>query len=138
MITKNLEAEKIAIQSVLDKYITSVEHADIEMYAQNIVHDQEMVNFGTDATERIVGWDALRAVMEAQNAALSETKIIASDVTVNISPDERFAWATSMWIFKAVMGRQAIELPVRCTWILEKFDSAWQIVHFHKSVGVTG
>jgi len=32
-----------------------------------------MVNFGTGAKERIVGWDTLRKVIEDQNAALSET-----------------------------------------------------------------
>jgi ketosteroid isomerase-like protein len=36
------------------------------------------------------------------------------------------------------MGRQAIEESVRCTWILERQDAGWKIVHFHKSVGTTG
>jgi ketosteroid isomerase-like protein len=137
MGTTNLEAEKFAIKTILEKYITSVENADIEMYAQNIVHDPNMVNFGTDASDHLVGWNALKKAIEAQNVALSGTKIIASEVTVNISPDARFAWATSLWDFKAMMAGQAIEVPVRCTWILEKKEYGWAIVHFHKSVGMT-
>ena len=38
-------------------------------------------------------------------------------------------------ILKSTMGEQAMQLPGRCSWILEKFDDEWKIVHFHKSVG---
>ncbi len=138
MTTLNVETEKSAIKSVLDGYITSIENGDIELYGKILAHDPDMVNFGTDATERIVGWDALREAILAQNAALSGTKITQSDVTINIAPDGRFAWATSMWDFRATMEGQSIELPARCTWILEKRDAGWTIVHFHKSVGVAG
>jgi len=131
----DIEAEKSAIKSVLTDYIVSIENEDIELYGKIFVHDPEMVNFGTGANERIVGWDALKKVIEDQNSALSETKIIQSDVTINISPDGKFAWATSLWDFKATMEAQVMQLPIRCSWILEKQSSDWKIVHFHKSVG---
>jgi ketosteroid isomerase-like protein len=128
-------AEKSAIKTVLDNYIISIENEDIDMYGKIFVHDPEMVNFGTGANERIVGWDTLKKVIEAQNSALSETKIIQSDVTINVSPDGEFAWATSLWDFKSTMDAQVMQLPVRCSWILEKRVNDWKIVHFHKSVG---
>jgi ketosteroid isomerase-like protein len=128
-------AEKSAIKTVLDNYITSIENENIELYAKIFLHDPDMVNFGTGAKERIVGWDTLRKVIEAQNAALSETKITQSNVTINLSPDGQFAWATSLWDFKSKMGTQVMELPIRCSWILEKSGKDWLIVHFHKSVG---
>ena len=138
MITVNIEMEKVAVKSTLDNYITSVEKADIALYAQTVAHDADMVNFGTRAGDRIVGWQALKEVIEAQNAALSGTKIVASDVRVQLSPEGQFAWATSLWDFKAAVGEQAIEMPVRCSWILEKRETGWMIVHFHKSVGMAG
>lgn len=128
-------AEQSAIKAVLDNYIESIENEDIEEYGKIFVHDPEMVNFGTGAKERIVGWDALRKVIEEQNAALSETKITQSDVTINLSPEGRFAWATCLWDFKATMEGQVMQLPVRCSWVLEKRGEEWKIVHFHKSVG---
>jgi len=133
--TVDITAEKSAIQAVLDNYITSIEDEDIELYGKIFVHDPDMVNFGTGANERIVGWDTLKKVIEDQNAALSETKITQSDVTINISSDRQFAWATSLWNFKATMETQVMQLPIRCSWILEKQDNEWKIVHFHKSVG---
>jgi ketosteroid isomerase-like protein len=128
-------AEKSAINGVLDSYITSIENEDIELYGKIFVHDSAMVNFGTGATERIVGWDALRKAIEAQNAALSETKISQSDVTINISPDGQVAWATSLWDFKSTMNAQILQMPIRCSWILEKIGIDWKIIHFHKSAG---
>lgn len=136
MTTMNIDNEKVAVKNTLDSYVTSVENADIELYAKTVVNDLNMVNFGTGAGDRVVGWNALRKVMEAQNAALSATKISVSDITINISPEGNFAWATSLWDFKATMGGKAIALPVRCTWILEKRETDWMVVHFHKSVGM--
>ena len=133
-----LEADKTGVRSILDNYISSVIHADIEAYARNIVHDPDMVNFGTDASERFVGWTALRDGIVAQNAALSAMEIHQHDVTINLSADRRFAWATSLWDFKAMMGGQTLEAPIRCTWILEKQADGWKIIHFHKSIGATG
>jgi uncharacterized protein (TIGR02246 family) len=128
-------AEKSAINAVLDNYIRSIEKEDIELYGKIFVHDPDMVNFGTGAKERIVGWDALRKVIEAQNAALSETEITQSDVTINLSPEGQFAWVTCRWNFKSTMEAQVMQLPVRCSWVLEKRGNDWKIVHFHKSVG---
>jgi len=34
------------------------------------------------------------------------------------------------------MGDEAIIEPTRCTWVLERRDADWVIVHWHKSVGV--
>jgi uncharacterized protein (TIGR02246 family) len=133
--TLDTAAEQSAIKAVLDSYIRSIEKEDIELYGRLFVHDTQMVNFGTGAKERIVGWDALKNVIEQQNAALSDTKITQSDVTVNLSPEGRFAWATCLWDFKATMQAQVMQLPVRCSWVLEKRGEDWKIVHFQKSVG---
>lgn len=132
-----IDEQKDAVKSVLDGYVTSIENADIEHYARIMAHDADMVNFGTGAYDRAVGWETLKAGIEAQNAALSDTKITVSDVAINLSRDGQFAWATSLWNFNASMGVQAIELPIRCTWVLEK-RSEWVVVHFHKSVGMAG
>jgi len=76
--------------------------------------------------------------MRAQNAALDDIRITVSDETIHVSSDRQFAWATNRWKFAAKMGDQAIELPLRCTWVLEKREAGWVIAHFHKSVGMSG
>jgi uncharacterized protein (TIGR02246 family) len=127
------ETEREKIKSVLDSYITSIETENIDLYAKILSHDQDMTNFGTSEPP-IVGWDSLRKIIEDQNAALSQTKIVASDLAIHISKEGDFAWETDLWDFRAMMGEQAIQLPVRCSWVLEKRDGQWVITHFHKSV----
>ena len=129
----DIEAEKTAIKAVLDNYVTSVENEDMELYGKNVAHGTVMVNFGAFG-DPIVGWEALEKVMAGQNEALSQIKITASDVSIRVSPSGKFAWATCLWDFKAMMGENPVELFVRCTWILEKRGNRWVIVHFHKSV----
>ena len=129
-------AEKSAIKAVLESYVTSVENEDMDLYSKIVAHDAAMINFGTDGPP-IVGWEALKKVMLDQNAALSQTKITVSEVSIVIPLSGKVAWATSLWNFKAMVGEKAIELPVRCTWILEKRVDSWIIVLFHKSVATS-
>ncbi len=121
------------IGAVLVQYVKCVEEEDMAAYAANIDHDPKMVNFGAFG-EPIVGWEALRQVMESQNAGLDSIQIDQSDVRIHILPDGASAWATSLWRFTAKADGGSVDLPVRCTWILEKRENRWLLVHFHKSV----
>jgi ketosteroid isomerase-like protein len=127
------EKAETEVKSVLDQYITSVEQEDMGLYAKIVAHDSTMMNFGSDGGP-IVGWEALRQVMENQNASLDSIRVEQSDVAIHILPGGTSAWATSLWRFRAKAGQTLLDLPVRCTWILEKRGGKWLIIHFHKSV----
>jgi hypothetical protein len=127
------EAEMTALQTTLDTYVNSVVNEDMEMYAENVGHGADMMNFGAFGNP-IVGWDALKQVMEGQNAGLEGTKITVDDMRIHLAPTGFFAWATCLWDFSAMMGDQELNLPVRCTWVLEKEGEDWKVIHFHKSV----
>lgn len=129
----DVNAEKAAVKAVLDRYVKSVVDEDMELYGENVAHDEAMVNFGAFGAP-IIGWEALKQVMEGQNEALSGVKIDVSDMAVHVSADGKLAWATCLWKLTAMMGEEPIELPVRCTWVLEKTEGRWTIVHFHKSL----
>jgi len=129
----NVETEKTEIKALLENYVRSVEDEDMDLYTQSVAHDTDMVNFGAFG-DPIVGWGALRKVMEDQNAALSQTKIGTNDLAIHLCESGKLAWATCLWDFKAVMGESPVQLPVRCTWVLEKRDENWTVAHFHKSI----
>ena len=131
----DIEAETAAVKTLLEEYVKSIETEDMEAYAKLVTHDTAVVNFGGFG-KPIVGWDALKIVMEGQNEMLSDTKIEVSNMQIHISADGKFAWATCLWDLKAMMAENAVELPIRCTWVLEKHDASWMIVHFHKSMPV--
>ncbi len=132
-IEVDVEAEKESVKVVLDSYVNSIEKEDMKLYEQNIYKDSAVVNFGGFGNP-IIGWDALKEVIEGQNDALSGTTITVSNLVVNISKSGEFAWATCLWNLKAVMNDEPLELPLRCSWILEKQKNNWIIVHFHKSI----
>ena len=129
----DLEKSKQEVGAVLDQYVQSVVREDMEEYAKHVFHDPEMVNFGAFGAP-IAGWDALRGVMEGQNAGIDSIGIDQSMVQIHVLPGGMNAWATSLWRFTAKAGQNALDLPVRCTWVLEKRGGAWLVVHFHKSI----
>ena len=131
----DVAAEKTLINSVLDNYVASIEKEDLDLYAKCVAHDADMVNFGAMGGP-IIGWRALRQVIEGQNASLSETKINVSDMKIHVSADGKSGWATCLWDLNAKMGENPVSLPVRCTWLLEQKEGGWVIVHFHKSVAM--
>lgn len=129
----NINAETTLIKTILDNYVKSIETENMELYSRSVIHNSEMTNFGAFGTP-IKGWSALEKVIEGQNASLSDTKIVVSDLAIHVSSDGKVAWATCLWNLKATMDQTSIELPVRCTWVLEKQDGDWVVVHFHKSI----
>ena len=131
--TVDVEKEKASIQNVLNQYVTSCENEDMQLYSKNMSHDSLIVNFGAFG-DPIVGWEGVKKAMEGQNESLADIKIEQSNINIYVSSSGKFAWATSLWNFSATMGEQKLDLPVRCSWILEKKENNWIIVHWHKSV----
>jgi len=128
--------ERTAIKAGIDAWINAVEREDIRLLPQVVTQDPSSVWIGAGASEWLVGFKALEQAMQAQNAALEEIHITVSDETIHISPEGDMAWATNQWVFSGKMGGQPIAMNLRCTWILEKQEDHWVIVHFHKSVGM--
>lgn len=130
-----MSEEMKAVKTALDLWITGVQNKDMTIISKAVVHDDDVVWIGGAESEWIVGYDALEQAMEVQNNALDNIRIEVNDETIRISPDRQVAWATSQWNFCAQADRQLIEVPLRTSWILEKREPGWVIVHFHKSVG---
>lgn len=125
--------DREAVRQVLDRYVASIEKEDFHLYAELVANDPVMVNFGAFG-DPIIGWDGLKEVMANQNQALERTTITVRDVRIHVTSSGKVAWATSIWDFRSTSGGREMNLPIRCSWILEKRDGVWVIVHFHKSV----
>lgn len=124
---------EVEVQALLDRYVDAVQREDLTAYGEVVAHDASMVNFGAFGAP-IVGWDALRQVIDAQNGALDAIRIEQSDVFVHVLPSGKEAWATSLWRFRARSGESDVDLPVRCSWQCERRDGRWRVTHFHKSI----
>jgi ketosteroid isomerase-like protein len=138
MVTPSGESERTSVKATLDALIRAVEGRSLDGLPGVVAQDPDLVWIGTGEGEWIVGYDALEEVMRAQNEALEYIRISVSEETIHLSPSEQVAWATNRWVFKARMAGEELELPLRCTWVAEKRDAGWVLVHSHKSVGVVG
>jgi hypothetical protein len=124
---------------VLDKMEQAMTSEDIESFADIVAHDTDMVNFGTDATERWVGWNALKSSLEQQFSAFDSIQMTMRDQVIKMGPGGNVAWFSQLmdWNLEA-NGEQASLEGIRVTGVLEKRDSKWLFVQMHFSVGVTG
>lgn len=135
----NLAAEKTAVKEVIDKMAQAMETEDMEMFSNIVAHDSDMVNFGTDAAERWVGWDALKASMEQQITAFDSSKISTRDQVIKVHSSGKVAWFSELmdWNMKA-QGQQVDLKGLRLTGVLEKRNGKWVLVQMHFSVPVSG
>lgn len=131
-----LSDERTAIKAGIDAWITAVERRDMSLVAEAVTQDVGSVWIGPGEGEWLAGYDALEQAMRTQNEALSDIRLDVTEETIHTSPQGDMAWATNRWVFNAGMGGGTFAMPLRCTWILEKREDRWVIVHFHKSAAM--
>jgi len=136
MVTSSAESERALVKATLDAFIRAVEERSLERLPGVVAQDSDLSWIGTGEGEWIVGYDALKEAMRAQNEALEYIRISVSEETIHLSPSEQVAWATNRWVFRARMAGNELKLPLRCTWVAEKREAGWVLVHSHKSLGV--
>ncbi|MBW1887192.1 MAG: nuclear transport factor 2 family protein [Deltaproteobacteria bacterium] len=134
----DLSSEKKAVQAVIDNYAKSWITEDIELYSSTMMPDDSLIHVGgSKALDWIEGWTELREIIVNQNQSLNDTDIDEKKSWINFSQSGKLAWAVTLWDLTTTLndGTECL-LPLRCTWILEKKDGSWIIVHFHKSIGI--
>lgn len=134
----DLEAAKVAVNSVLDQWLQMVDTENPELFSKLMAHDPDMVSFGTDAAERWVGYepalDALKKVFES----VEESKGTSRERVIVVHKSGEVAWWSELlnWTGKAQGASFALE--GRLTGVMEKRNGNWVIVQVHSSVPVSG
>lgn len=135
----NLEAEKSNVKSVVDQFIQSLETENIDLFAKIMAHDADMVNFGTDAAERWVGWQDLKESVEKQFASFENTKLTVKDQVIKVNPSGNTAWFSEVADWDVSVQGEPIHIEgSRITGVLEKRNGNWVCVQFHTSVPMSG
>ncbi len=136
MATMVTDLEAAAVADTIRRYVEAVEAKDMAAYARIVAHDPDLAWYGS-MPGQLVGWGAVEAVMQGMFDSEADMRIDQSDLRIRFSPDRRLAWATCLWDWhETSRGGETASVPVRCTWVLERRDADWVIVHWHKSVGV--
>lgn len=135
----DIEREKTQVKAVLDQLIQASEAEDMELFSRIYAQDSDMVNFGTDSSERIVGWEKLKEVMQNQFAATGSSELLVKDQVIKIHDSGKVAWFSEIIDWNIVSQDQAIELKgLRATGVLEQREEGWVIVQLHYSLPSDG
>jgi len=135
----DLEAAAVEARATVDQFPVALETEDVELFSRIMAHDPDMVCFGTDASERWVGYEAVKAALEQQFEAFESVHVTVNDQVVRVGPSGDAAWFSEVSDWSVMTGGQTVELKgTRLTGALEKRDGKWVIVQFHTSVPVMG
>lgn len=135
----DIQAEQTAAKKVVDEFQKAMETNDIKLMSRIMAHDTEMVNFGTDAAERWVGYDAFKKAVEEQFAAFENTKLSVKDQRIKVHRSGGAAWFSEVADWKMVVQGKPVSIQgTRITGVLEKRNGNWVIVQFHVSAPVAG
>ncbi|MEO8398197.1 MAG: nuclear transport factor 2 family protein [Ignavibacteriaceae bacterium] len=133
--TVNTDAEKTKVKSVVDDFKNFWETKDMNLLSKIMSHDANMVNYGTDANEIFVGFEAFKDSITPMLSSVDGIKINVRNQTINVDADGNAAWFSEIWDWDISMGGQTMQQHnLRLTGVLEKDDGNWVIVQFHNSV----
>lgn len=133
----DIEVEKEQVKAVLDQYVKMLETEDMEVFSKIVAHDEDMVNFGTDANERLVGWEELKELMQKQFASTENSKLSIKDRVIKVHESGKVAWFSEIIDWNLESQGQEVELKgLRTTGVLEKREENWIIMQLHYSIPV--
>lgn len=135
----NLDAEKAAVKTVVDQWMEGMKSKDMEIYSRCIAHDPDIVNFGTDAAERWVGWESLKESLERQFKSIDVENFSVKDQVIIVHKSGEVAWFSEIGDFTGKAQGQPFSMEgFRLTGTLEKRAGNWVFVQFHASMPVAG
>lgn len=131
----NLMDETVAIENVLEKYIIANENQDFELTEEIWAPNPDIILYGTDSDERLMGWTNIRMAIKDQFSQITDTYISASDQFIKLNCTGNTAWFAETLNYNFVYKGVARSYEgLRFTGVLEKMDGEWKIVQAHLSV----
>jgi ketosteroid isomerase-like protein len=98
--------------------------------------DPDVVLYGTGADEKRMGSEQIRFQVERD---WSQTESIEMSFTSSsISAAGNVSWAAMDGAFNIRAGGQTVTIPARISFVFEKRDDKWLIVHSHFSTPTAG
>jgi len=135
----DLEAEKAKVKGVIDQNFQMLVTEDMELLSKIYAHDDDMVIFGTDSAEILVGWEAIKEVMQKQFAASETKNVSVREEVIKVHDSGEVAWFSGILDWDVVADGQPVKLEgVRATSVLEKRNGNWVFVQGHLSLPVSG
>jgi hypothetical protein len=132
-IDLDLEKEKVAL--VLEKYVIANERQEIDLIKEIWASSPDIVVFGTNSDEKLIGWDMIQETMKRQFSSFEETYISVRDQIININETGNTAWFSEILNYNYIHNGVAKQYEgLRFTGVLSKINNDWYIVQSHMSI----
>ncbi len=132
---KKCQEEKEAIENLLENYIIANENQDLQLIEAIWASDDDIVLYGTDSDERVVGWANIRSGIKEQFGFISDTYISASNQFIKLNCTGNTAWFAETlnynYMYKGVAHSYE---GMRFTGVVAKIDDDWRLVQTHLSL----
>lgn len=127
------------LKNAVDQLMGAFEKESVEMFDDVMAKDTGMVTFGTDASERWVGFDEVRDSFAKQIRAFEVERIDTRNQVIKTSNSGEVAWFSQIVDWHISSGGNSQAIPgIRVTGVLEKRGTEWKIVQFHTSAPIQG
>jgi len=127
--------EMIAIENLLEEYVIANENQDFDLIEKIWAPDSDIILYGTDSDERLMGWTNIRSAVREQFLQIEETYISASDQFIKLNCTGTTAWFAESLDYNFVYKGEAKSFTgLRFTGVVEKMDGQWKLVQAHLSL----
>ena len=131
----DIEKEKEKVALVLEKYVIANEKQEIELVQEIWAQDTDIVVFGTNSDEKIIGREAIGKAIQRQFNSFDETYISVRDQIIKVNETGNTAWFSEIVNYNYVYNGNAVQFEgLRFTGVLEKRGDDWFIVQSHMSI----
>lgn len=131
----DFDKEMSDIRMVLDQYELAREGEDFATIEMTWAPDEDIVLFGTEGDEQLVGFNEIKKAMSRQFDEIENTLINISDQKIKISKSGNVAWFSEVLDYNFIFqGENMTFEGIRYTGVLEKCDGKWKMVQGHLSV----
>jgi len=127
--------EADAVRSVLESYVQAWNSLDADQYMSNFVRDVNLLIFNSNPAVTYQGWEKMNELVHQAFQANRDPEIKFRDVRIQVSDSGDLAWLACYLDGHFTSGDKVNTMTgIRTTWILEKRDGLWRIVHSHWSL----
>ena len=131
----DLDKELSDIRSVLEQYELARESEDFSTVEQIWASDDDIVLFGTEGDEQLVGFSEIKKAMSRQFDEVENTLINISEQKIKVSKDGNTAWFSEVLDYNFIYQGEDLSFEgIRFTGVLEKREGKWKLVQAHLSV----
>lgn len=129
------EDDKDAIENLLENYILANENQDCDLIESIWADDDDIILYGTDSDERLMGWTNIKEAINEQFGLITDTYISASNQFIKPNCTGNTAWFAETlnynYMYKGVAHSYE---GMRFTGVVEKINGEWVLVQAHLSL----